>query len=167
MESVPTQDRRADFERLFGRMDSATQASIRAGLAGVDAALSELLGTARRIRPSSWRLVPTSIEAFPSGQTVISAYVEDGNAAEGITFWFELHAGNYHDIDPTAPKPPWHIETDVYVDGNEGRTECVHSNMREATDPARAVKALNEAVSDIQSQLVEKPPRASIWRASS
>jgi hypothetical protein len=138
--------------------------SLRADLAKVDAALDQLLETARQIRPSSWRLVPTRIESFPSGQNAITAYVEDGNSTEGITFWFEIHASNYHDTKPTPPQAPWRIETDLYVDGNEGRTDCVYSDATEASDPVATVRGLNRAVRDITLRLAEKPPSASVWR---
>lgn len=164
MESTPTQDSRADLESVFGPLNSKIVASLRAELAKVDTALNQLLQAASQMRPSSWRRVPTRIESFPSGQKSISAYVEDGNTTQGITFWFEIHPGNYHDTNPTPPQPPWHIETDVYVDGNEGRTDCVYSHATQASDPVGAVGGLNQAVRDITSQLVAKPPSASIWR---
>jgi hypothetical protein len=166
MESISTQDDHADLERVFGPLDPASSASLRTALANVDGALTQLIDAARRMRQSSWRVVPTRLDSLASGQNAITAYVEDGNADEGVTFWFELHASNYYDRPSDRPRSPWQIDVEVSVDGPEGRNESVFRRTTQADSPVAAIQALNEAVMDILRDLPEKPPNATVWRGS-
>lgn len=165
-----------DLRPLFGELEAARLAHVRAQVSAVDVALEGLVAELSEADSIRWVLYPLQLDVADGGSSglMASAFATVGDG--DLELVFELHHGYVphpelgglrRSLEPTGT---WEVEAAVTALGADEPNYGMHSaheiRLQQLPSPEAATSALLDAVGQIRRAVLGRERAVAAWRPS-